>query len=123
MMSPSGSQTDGFWAITSYFNPMRSMRRLQNFRIFRNRLTVPLVAVELSYGADFELQEPDADILIQLRGGALLWQKDRLLNLALEALPDDCRKVAWLDSTNLWQCYWAELADRLLYSFPDNSTV
>lgn len=118
-MSPSGSQTDGFWAITSYFNPMRSMRRLQNFRIFRNRLTVPLVAVELSYGADFELQEPDADILIQLRGGALLWQKDRLLNLALQALPDDCRKVAWLDCDIFFgSSDWAELADRLLNRFP-----
>ena len=85
---------------------------------------MPLVAVELSYGAHFELQEPDADILIQLRGGALLWQKDRLLNLALQALPDDCRKVAWLDCDIFFgSSDWAELADRLLNSFPDNSTV
>jgi hypothetical protein len=68
------------WAITSYFNPVRYQLRLSNFRTFRKRLKVPLVVVELSYGDDFELQEPDADILIPLRGGAALWQKERLLN-------------------------------------------
>ncbi len=118
-MLGNSSQSDGFWAITSYFNPMRSRRRLQNFRIFRDRLTVPLVAVELSYGPDFELREQDADILIQLRGGAVLWQKERLLNLALQALPRDCRKVAWLDCDIFFGSPgWAESADRLLDRFP-----
>src|SRR5450759_1082712 len=85
MTSRAGLHTDGLWAITSYFNPVGYRRRLSNFRIFRERLKVPLVVVELTYGSDFELQEQDADILIQLRGGAVLWQKERLLNLALQS--------------------------------------
>lgn len=106
------------WAITSYFNPARFKRRLQNFRIFRDRLEVPLVVVELTYGSDFELQERDADVLIQLRGGAVLWQKERLLNLALQALPGDCRYVAWLDCDVLFgSADWAESAVRLLDRF------
>jgi hypothetical protein len=106
------------WAITSYFNPARFKRRLQNFRIFRDRLEVPLVVVELTYGSDFELQERDADVLIQLRGGAVLWQKERLLNLALQALPGDCRCVAWLDCDVLFgSADWAESAVRLLDRF------
>jgi hypothetical protein len=81
-------------------------------------LNVPLVAVELTYGSDFELQEGDADILIQLRGGAVLWQKERLLNLALQALPKHCRKVAWVDCDVLFGVAdWAESAVRLLDDF------
>jgi hypothetical protein len=85
------------WAITSYFNPCRYRTRLANFKTFRARLRLPLVAVELAYGESFELELADADILIRLRGEDVLWQKERLLNLALEAVPDRCEAVAWLD--------------------------
>ena len=67
------------WAITSYFNPARYRRRLSNYRIFRANLGVPLVTVELSFDGQFELTEGDADILIQIPAGAMLWQKERLL--------------------------------------------
>lgn len=86
------------WAITSYFNPQRYRRRLANYRMFRRELPIPLVAVELSFGEPFELTAGDADVLIQLSGGDVMWQKERLLNLALQALPDHCHEVAWLDA-------------------------
>ena len=106
------------WAITSCFNPVRYRLQLSNFRTFRKRLKVPLVVVELSYGDDFELQEPDADILIQLRGGAALWQKEQLLNLALQALPESCRHVAWLDCDVLFSSEdWADSTVRRLERF------
>ncbi len=109
--SPAGD----FWAITSYFNPVRYRRRLSNFKIFRKHLTVPLVAVELAYSDDFELQEQDADILVQLRGGAVLWHKERLLNVALKALPRSCRKAAWLDCDIVFRSQdWAQCASALL---------
>jgi hypothetical protein len=104
-----------FWAITTYFNPLRYERRLANFRIFREHLELPLVAVELAYGPEFELREQDAEILIQLRGGAVLWQKERLLNVALQALPGTCRKVAWLDCDILFDSPdWIARAESLL---------
>jgi hypothetical protein len=118
MIPPARLLGHDLWAITSYFNPVRYRRRLQNFRIFRERLGLPLVVVELTYGSGFELQEQDADILIQLRGGAVLWQKERLLNLALKALPSDCRNVAWLDCDVLFgSADWAESAVQLLDRF------
>jgi hypothetical protein len=119
MTSSSPSSAQDLWAITSYFNPMRYHRRLANFKIFRAHLSVPLVAVELAYDSDFELQEQDADILIRLRGGAVLWQKERLLNIALQALPNQCRKVAWLDCDILFSSRgWVERANVLLDQFP-----
>jgi hypothetical protein len=85
------------WAITSYFNPVGYKRRLSNYRMFRANLEAPLVTVELSFDGRFELTDDDADILIRLRGGAVLWQKERLLNLALKAVPSGETKIAWLD--------------------------
>jgi len=85
------------WAITAYYNPVRYGRRLSNYKIFREKLAAPLVAIELTFDGKFDLTEGDADILIQLCGGALVWQKERLLNLALRAVPADVEHVAWLD--------------------------
>jgi hypothetical protein len=44
-----------------------------------------------------QLRDADADILIQIVGEDLLWQKERLLNIGLQALPPACRTIAWLD--------------------------
>jgi hypothetical protein len=65
--------------------------------MFRANLGAPLATVELSFDGRFELTERDADLLIQIHGGAVLWQKERLLNLALKAVPSDATKIAWFD--------------------------
>lgn len=85
-------------AITSFFNPTGSRRRLENYRRFRAALRVPLIAVELGYGQDYELGDADAEVLIRRRGRDVLWQKERLLNLALEHVPPGTYAVAWLDA-------------------------
>jgi hypothetical protein len=85
------------WAITSYYNPVGYRRRRSNYSVFRERLKAPLLAAELAYGSGFELGDGDAEILLRLRGSSVLWQKERLLNLALAALPPECTKVAWID--------------------------
>ena len=114
---PSRRNADGLWAITAYFNPIRYRRKRANYRIFRQHLGLPLIAVELAYGSDFELADDDAEILIRRRGGDVLWQKERLLNLALQALPDECRKVAWVDCDVVFEAAdWAERTCALLDS-------
>ena len=114
----SRTRADGLWAITAYFNPMGYQRRRANYRVFRDRLSVPLVAVELAYGPGFELTEGDAEILIQLRGRDVMWQKERLLNVALSALPSSCRKVVWTDCDIVFEAEdWAERVNRLLERF------
>jgi hypothetical protein len=111
-------QDSDLWAITVYFNPARYERRRANYRVFREHLNVPLVAVELSFGSDFELSTNDAEILVRLRGGDVMWQKERLLNLALNALPRACTKVAWLDCDIVFSVDdWAAAAGRLLDKF------
>ena len=115
MKAPAERSTGQLWAITSYFNPQHYQRRLQNYRQFRARVTAPLLTVELSLNGGFQLQPDDADILVQLPGRDVLWHKERLLNIALGAVPRDCRKIAWLDcDIVLQQRDWAPRTSDLL---------
>ena len=85
------------WAVTAYFNPQGYACRLANYREFRTRLEVPLLAVELGFNGRFKLNHSDAEILIRIDEGAVLWQKERLLNVGLAHLPDDCEAVLSID--------------------------
>jgi hypothetical protein len=85
------------WAITAYFNPQRARRRYANYQVFRRALPLPLLTVEWSPDGCFELGPDAADQVLHLAGGDLMWQKERLLNTAVTALPGDCDAVAWLD--------------------------
>ncbi len=107
------------WAITSYFNPAGYKSRLANYRTFRKHLGLPVVAVELSFTGTFELQRGDADVLVQLTGGDVLWQKERLLNVALRHLPGDCDAVAWVDCDIVFSNRdWPEQTRAALNTFP-----
>ena len=107
------------WAITSFFNPLRYERRLANYRQFRRHLEVPLVAVELGNGGQFQLTDNDAEILVQLPGRDVLWQKERLLNLARKALPPECKQVVWLDCDIVFgNTRWPEQLSVALDRFP-----
>ena len=86
-----------FYAITSYFNNAHTKERLNNYRIFKENLTLPLITVEWASDGIFELNQNDADILIQIKEGDLMWQKERLLNIAIDKLPRSAQFVAWLD--------------------------
>src|SRR5262249_17769770 len=81
----------------AYYNPARFKRRLANYKLFCANLRARLVTVELSFDGHFELSDDDADVLIQISGGAILWQKERLLNLAIKSVPVDVKNVAWID--------------------------
>ena len=85
--------------ITTYFNPCRYATRRRNYDTFMagmRRAGVACITVECAFGDDaFEL--PPALDVLQVRSHAVLWQKERLLNLAASWLPPRCRYVAWLD--------------------------
>ena len=114
-LAPGSRGSRSLWAITCYFNPIGYRRRLENYRIFRERLIVPLVTVELSQNDDYHLRPGDADILVQIKCPDLLWQKERLLNIGLQSVPRDCDTVAWLDCDVVFESDdWPERASNLL---------
>jgi len=107
------------WVITTYFNPLHYVRRLNNYRFFRNKLGAPLITVELGYDGKFELGSNDADILLQIPRGHVMWQKERLLNIALCHVPPAIKFVAWLDSDIIFEKVdWPESVIRRLKDFP-----
>lgn len=112
-------QDDDLWAITCYFNPMGYRRRLENFRVFRSRLIVPLVAVEVTYDGMFQLRQTDAEVVVRCWDADILWQKERLLNLALLSLPPECKLVAWLDCDIVFlDEQWPAECETLLREYP-----
>ncbi len=119
MNATAKSPSAPLWAITCYFNPQRYQRRLQNYRLFREHLNIPLVTVEHSLDGRFDLRRDEADILIQLPGRDVMWHKERLLNLALRAVPQACRNIAWLDCDVIFQSAdWAARTCDALEKFP-----
>lgn len=86
-----------FWVVTAYFNLAGSCARRDDYRCFRAALGAKLLCVEWHPDGRFELDAGDADVLLRRSGGDPMWQKERLLNMALDALPDTARYVAWLD--------------------------
>lgn len=110
---------DDLWAITTYYNPAGYRRRLANYRTFRRHLGVPLVTVELAFGERFELADDDADVVVRLRDGDVMWQKERLLNVALGNLPGGCEKVVAVDCDLIFATDdWPSRTSRLLDSLP-----
>lgn len=97
MTSKINTADQSLWGITAYFNPCKYKKKLANYRIFRKFLQIPIITVELSFDKGFELDGADADILVQLPGKDVMWQKERLLNIGLDSLPEECEKTVWLD--------------------------
>ena len=132
-VTPRSTTTSRLWGITSYFNPVAFDRRRASYHEFRARLEIPLLTVEWSADGRFELQESDADVLVQLTSPDLMWQKERLLDIGLRALPRHVDLVAWLDCDvafrrpgwsiaavrELEACEVAQLFSRCVYLGPD----
>src|SRR5208282_413882 len=58
----------------------------------------------------------------------VMFQKERLLNVAISGLPSDCRKVAWLDCDVLfqnpdWLAHTSKLLDRFALVQPFQEVV
>ncbi len=111
--------TSRLWAVTSYFNPAGYRRRRDNYRVFRDQLALPLATIELSFNGCFELGPQDAELLIQIHGRDVMWQKERLLNVAIRALPAHCTQVALLDCDVVFiRPDWAAALSRRLDKVP-----
>ena len=107
--------------VTCYYNPEAYRTKLHNYLLFEKALRtsgLQLVTVECSMGQmDFEL--PDRPGLVRLRGRDVMWQKERLINVAIENVPERFTKIAWLDCDLLFTNEnWAAETSRLLDRYP-----
>lgn len=103
--------SDPLWVVTSYYNPEKYRRRLQNFKAFRRHLNAPLMVVELAKPGQHELNKDDGDIVLSLTGEDRIWQKERLLNIGIAELPRHVDYVAWVDCDVIFSAEdWSERA-------------
>lgn len=115
--SPRYDAVADLWVIAAYYNPHGYRTRAHNYALFADSLRrshIPLLTVECAFGTEpFVL--PDGPDVLNLRCDAVLWQKERLLNVAVERLPPTCTKVAWLDADILFErADWATQTSLLL---------
>ena len=72
------------WVITCYFNPCRYKTKRANFDAFMAGMKdngANVLVVELAFG-DEEFELPESKNVLRLRGSGVMWQKERLLNIA-----------------------------------------
>jgi len=105
------------WLVTAYFNPLGYVSRRRNYDLFREPIVrggLNLVTIECAFGDDDFTLPPSPDVL-PVRANDLLWQKERMLNLAVACLPPECAKVVWLDADLLFENpAWAVETSRAL---------
>ena len=106
-----------FCAVTCLFNVGNSTTKLNNFHLASLPFEaggMTLFVIECVTGnAPFAL--PNSAAVIQVRTQSNLWQKERLLNLAIKKLAPQFGKIAWIDSDILFENpNWAEEASAML---------
>lgn len=111
---------DELVVVTCYFNSSGFRTRRETYDRFAVSIRgagLKLLTVERAFGeADFTL--PSGPDCMRVRSRDVLWQKERLINLAVASLPAAAEKIAWLDCDVLfsnpdWAVQTAALLDEV----------
>lgn len=104
-------------AVTCHFNPIDYENIVRNYWKFRTDLQCDdLFTIELSFNGKFEISD---SIHIEAKPEQIMWQKERLLNIAIEQLPAKYDKVAWIDADILFlNPEWVKLTEEKLEKHP-----
>jgi hypothetical protein len=110
------------WGVTAYFNPARYPNKIAHLRLFSDNVRkqgLRLMIVEAAFADQpFDVTPDLGDIVLGVRSDAILWQKERLLNLGIKTLPEQCDKVAWLDGDILFANQsWVKQTAELLQTY------
>lgn len=90
--------------VTCYFNSHNYASKRRGFDQFRHsmeRSGVPLFIGECAFG-DEEFELTPSSSVFQFRSRDVMWQKERLLNLTIDRVPDRFTKIAWVDADILF---------------------
>ncbi len=107
------------WVVSTYFDSegyASKLRALKAYLCVMERSGIPTLLVEGAFRKRPFLL-PETERVIHVRCRSVLWQKERLLNVAIDRLPASCHKVAWLDADVFfenpeWAVRTSELLDR-----------
>lgn len=101
--------------LTTYFNYYQNPFLLDNYNKFKQAIAeekVPLLTVEAVLEGESSVLEGD-DVL-RVKSSSILWQKERMINLAIEHLSGQYKYIAWVDCDVLLVPGWSSEAKKLL---------
>jgi GR25 family glycosyltransferase involved in LPS biosynthesis len=104
--------------ITTFFNPKNYINLKYNYLKFSEKIKekADLFPIELSFNDDFFIQDKN---VIRIKGNEsnVLWQKEKLLNIALSKLPEEYTNIAWIDCDIIFenQNWVDEVNEKLKY--------
>lgn len=107
LIVPASSYThcDDLWVISCFYNSNSYQTKPKNYNKFIERIeaaNIPYLVVECAFNDQpFTLKKSPS--IIQIRTQDIMWQKERLLNIAIDRLPSKCKKVAWIDCDVLFE--------------------
>lgn len=115
------NSVEDLWIITTYFNSAGYKIKKVHYDTFAQSIAISnlhLMTIECAFGDNpFEL--PPSPNIIQIRAKDIMWQKERLLNLAITYLPKECKKVVWIDFDIFFEnANWAVETSSLLDQYP-----
>jgi hypothetical protein len=100
--------------ITTHFNPTRSRRLRETFGQWKESIGHPFVCYESAIDGKGEI---DGSVVFSAGPENNVWQKERLINLALADLPIHVRYVAWVDHDIIFgNTDWLEKSVEMLRS-------
>ena len=113
------SPTRDIAAVTCFFNPAGFKTLRRNYDTFAARMSdvAEFYTIECAYhGQPFTITGPN---VIGVRSNSPMFHKERLLNLAIAALPSYITKVAWVDCDLVFSRQdWLWQASDLLDDYP-----
>jgi hypothetical protein len=115
------ARADDVWLLTTYFNPAGYHTKRRNYQLFRNKIkssNLNLFTIECAFSNDAFILPAGPEVM-QVRAKHVMWQKERLLNVAIPHLPKQCTKIVWLDCDILFEnSQWVVETSRLLDHYP-----
>jgi hypothetical protein len=111
--------SDKLHVLCSISNPRRFESRHRLFRSFEKYVEdagATLHVIEAGFGErDHEVTDAANPQHIQVSNSCEIWQKERMLNIALSRLPKDARYIAWVDAdVRFERDDWAEETVQML---------
>ncbi len=105
--------------IVPFFNYNINPRMVENYNRFRQALgTDDVFVIESTLNVDYQIPESKNFIRIEAKPENLMWQKERMLNLAIKKLPGEYTDVAWIDADVLFDdLNWIEEATEKLKDY------
>ncbi len=108
--------------VCSYFNPCGYQARRRNYDLFRRHVEdsgMSLLTIELLFQNQPHSELGTASDVLTLRGGDIMWQKERLLQFGIERLlTDGADIIVWLDADIIFrERHWKENILRSLDRF------